>query len=287
MKHAYLVVAHHQFDVLIKTINILDDVNNDFYIHIDKKIPKVPFEDIANAAKYSQVTFVSRMKVNWGGYSQIKCTLCLLKEASKKKYDYMHLISGADLPIKNKNEIFTFFETHRGEEFVEIKGIEPIYLERIRRHTVSRDVTKIKALYRVDSLIHVVERLFGIDRLKANPLIKFLYSSNWFSITYEFAQYVLQQEAWIEKTFSQSLCADELFIQTLLENSPFKANITKENCMNVRKIDFGRGNPYVWRQADFEELINSNALFARKFDENIDNVIIDEIYKYCLEENYY
>lgn len=285
MKHAYLVVAHHQFDILIKTIKILDDENNDFYIHIDKKSSNVPFEDIVNAAKHSKVTFISRMNVNWGGYSQIKCTLCLLKEASKQKYDYMHFISGVDLPIKSKDEIFTFFETHRGEEFVEVKGeeIEPQYLERIRRHTVFRDITQIKALYRVDSLIHVIERLLKIDRLKGNPSTKFLYGSNWFSITYAFAQYVLQQEAWIDKTFSQSLCADELFIQTLLENSAFKANITRESCMNARKIDFGRGNPYVWRQADFDELIHSNALFARKFDENIDNVIINQIYEYCLE----
>lgn len=48
----------------------------------------------------------------------------------------------------------------------------------------------------------------------------------------------------------------------------------------MRLIDWGRGRPYIFRSEDYEELINSPYLFARKFDENIDGQIIQRLYDY-------
>lgn len=45
----------------------------------------------------------------------------------------------------------------------------------------------------------------------------------------------------------------------------------------MRYIDWNRGNPYVWKINDYKELINSEYLFARKFDYNIDRYIVDKI----------
>lgn len=36
-RHAYLIMAHNQFDLLKKIISLLDFEGHDFYIHIDKK----------------------------------------------------------------------------------------------------------------------------------------------------------------------------------------------------------------------------------------------------------
>ena len=36
-KHAFLIMAHNQFDLLEMLIKLLDDAENDFYIHIDAK----------------------------------------------------------------------------------------------------------------------------------------------------------------------------------------------------------------------------------------------------------
>ena len=52
----------------------------------------------------------------------------------------------------------------------------------------------------------------------------------------------------------------------------------------MRKIDWERGNPYVWHEKDYDELINSEYLFARKFDENVDKNIIDKIYGKLVNE---
>ena len=51
----------------------------------------------------------------------------------------------------------------------------------------------------------------------------------------------------------------------------------------MRNIDWNRGMPYTWREEDFEELINSNYLFARKFDETVDSTIIELISDYILK----
>lgn len=36
-KHAYLIAAHSQFELLKKLIVLLDDERNDIYIHVDQK----------------------------------------------------------------------------------------------------------------------------------------------------------------------------------------------------------------------------------------------------------
>ena len=46
-----------------------------------------------------------------------------------------------------------------------------------------------------------------------------------------------------------------------------------------RYIDSNRGGPYVFRKEDFNDLINSEALFARKFDLNVDREIVDMIFE--------
>lgn len=47
---------------------------------------------------------------------------------------------------------------------------------------------------------------------------------------------------------------------------------------NMRDIDWKRGRPYTWRNTDFDELMASDYLFARKFDEQIDDQIVHKIY---------
>ena len=42
MKHAYLIIAHHEFDILSKLVQAIDDERNDIFIHFDKKIKNCP-----------------------------------------------------------------------------------------------------------------------------------------------------------------------------------------------------------------------------------------------------
>ena len=57
--------------------------------------------------------------------------------------------------------------------------------------------------------------------------------------------------------------------------SPYRENIINNS---LRYIDWKRGNPYVFTLYDYEELINTKCLFARKFDEKISIEIVHELH---------
>ena len=102
---------------------------------------------------------------------------------------------------------------------------------------------------------------------------------NWFSITHELAKYIVANKKRIRKHFSKSVCADEVVVQTLVMNSKFKENVTD---LKIRHIDWKRGTPYTFRAEDYHELISTEGLFARKFDEKIDLKIVDAIYDFVI-----
>lgn len=117
-KHAYLIIAHNNFYILKKLIALIDDERNDIYIHIDKKTKNFKKDDFMNICKKSQVYFIKRISVYWGDYSQVQCELNLLKAAIKGNYQYYHLISGVDLPIKSQDYIHDFFDINNNIEYV-------------------------------------------------------------------------------------------------------------------------------------------------------------------------
>ncbi|WP_349087531.1 hypothetical protein [Anaerobutyricum soehngenii] len=107
-------------------------------------------------------------------------------------------------------------------------------------------------------------------------------------MTDELVSYVLKNKKKIKKVFNYTMC-DEMFLQTIVYNSSFKDKLYDkdydDSCLgNQRYIDWKRGTPYTFRNEDFEELINSNCLFARKFNEKIDCKIIDRLLEYVNKE---
>ncbi len=288
-KHAYLLMAHNNFPLLLELIRLLDHKRNVIYVHIDKKVPedaflrlKKDYEEKRQACRlFSPLIFTDRISVHWGGYSQIACELLLLKAAAREEpYAYYHLLSGSDLPIKPMEEILAFFDAlppNAGTEFLAFDSTEvPFHVrERISLYHIFRESSHPLA-EPLDALFTRVQRLLHVNRLKSCPL-KLQKGANWFSITHALACYALEQEDFIRRTFSRSVCADELFLQTLAVNSPFAERIyapyADENSMaNLRYIDWERGennSPYVFRKEDAEMLRRLPHLFARKFEENI------------------
>lgn len=67
MRHAFLIIAHNELDVLHKLVALLDNPLNDIYVHYDKKVGVTrPLQ-----TKYSMVVCVAdneRIDISWGGY---------------------------------------------------------------------------------------------------------------------------------------------------------------------------------------------------------------------------
>ena len=288
--HAYMIIAHEQFELLEKLIMALDDERNDIFVHIDSKVIDFDYNRYSALAKYSKVIFTpERINVTWGDYSQVKTEMLLLRTAveyenPEKPYEYFHLISGVDLPIKSNDYIHTFFAENPGKEFIHfsentvsqlsINRLQYYHFFRRRRNTFTKIISQ--GLLRIQKAI-------GVNRLK-NTDLKVQKGCNWFSITGAFAHYIVDNFVEYEKYFKHSYCCDEVFVQTMLVNSPYKDNLYMPDCNNnheacMRLIDWKRGNPYIFRSEDLELLKSSPCIFARKFDLNIDAKIINKVLK--------
>lgn len=284
-KHAYLIMAHAQPELLKRLLCLLDDERNDIYLHIDKKTEDFPVDEMKNAVKKAGLVFTERTDVRWGSYSQINCEMVLLKEAVKTEHAYYHLLSGADLPIKTQSEIHAFFEKYEGMEFVDedLPKINETALARVKyAHHFYGKAGSIRDI--LGALETKLQRILGVDRTKKEGNVIFQKGRNWFSITHGLAKLVVEKEVWIRKVFEKSVCGDELFLQTIARNSEFALEICNPNTHpeipDTRYIDWERGsnnNPYTFREQDFEELKESQSLFARKFDRKIDQNIIEKV----------
>lgn len=292
-KHAYLLIVHEYTFVLETLLKCIDAENNDIFIHIDRKAKYFPIELCKENIKKSKFIIVPGIEVHWGGYSQIQSELILLKNALKQgKYQYYHLLSGSDLPLRPQVEIHRFFDDNNGKEFVRFESDHFGHADRVKYYFLSEKFNEkrknnphgmeemiVKASIRA-------QHLLGVSR---NHSVKFQKGTNWFSITDEFAHYVVSKEEWIRSVFHHTFCADEIFLQTLLLNSDFKDNLYYPVFDNnpqaiMRYIDWERGNPYTFRKDDFDDLIQSGMMFARKFSEKTDRDIIQMIYEYVLQK---
>lgn len=80
-KHAYLIMAHTNFNQLKRLIMLLDDVRNDIYVHIDKKAQDVPLKEIRGLCMKSKLSVTQVFSVVWGTYSIVEAELYLLAQA--------------------------------------------------------------------------------------------------------------------------------------------------------------------------------------------------------------
>lgn len=287
-RHAYLIMAYDNFYVLEKLLLLLDDDRNDIFLHIDKKtndFERPYFEDLI---KKAGLFFLDREEVFWGDYSQVEVTLDLLSAAlGNGRYHYLHLLSGVDLPIKSQDYIHEFF----ADKACEFLGLVPktfwYSTRRVKYYFPlinTRHYRKSKFIKGLVAFLVLLQHFLGVNRLK-NSEYEIYNGWTWFSITNDFARYLLEKREVIKQTFQNTLAPDELFIHTVAYNSHFKNriyDITNLKNGSMRDIDWKRGTPYIFRSSDFQELLSSQCLFARKFDANTDKEIIDKIF-YCLK----
>lgn len=293
-RHAYLVFAHQNPAQLETLLRLLDHPKNDIYLHIDPLSRGFDRERLQTAVRQGTLCVLSIRHFGWGSETLIDGMIALLAEASKTDHLYYHLVSGADLPLKTQTQIHTFFETNAGLEFVDFGAAtvpEALLADRLKTYHFVQNYREVyPVLKSADRFSLKIQNKLGVNRLK-NTDLPFQKGSLWFSITHGFARYCVAHAADIRPYFRYSKCGDELFFQTLLQNSPFlekrAVQTYNDDRATMRLIDWDRGNgssPYIFRSEDYEDLAASNMLFARKFDEQVDAAIIERIAKRVSQE---
>ena len=276
-KHAYLIMAHNNFYCLEKLLMLLDDERNDIFLHIDGKIKGFDFNSFRNLCSRAQVIFPSkRIKVHWGTQSQIKTEMLLFETArNHASYAYYHLISGVDLPLKNQDEIHNFFQNKNENYLYYTQAPSRWDIYRVSRYHFIPSSNKIIPT-RIKGYLGTIQETLGINRLK-NSQFRLYTGRNWCSLSQGAVETLLQHKSQIMNLTRFSLCADEVYKQTILlhYDSTLIAN-------DLRFVDWSHGgsHPHTFTLEDFPRLRESDTLFARKFDENVDKQIIDLIFAY-------
>ncbi|MGN1030424.1 MAG: beta-1,6-N-acetylglucosaminyltransferase [Butyricicoccaceae bacterium] len=275
MKHAYLIMAHNEETLLEMLIRSLDYENHDLYIHLDKKwnVEESRFQTVA---KNARVFFLPRMSIRWGGSELIDLELRMLEESTKEYHDYYHFLSGVDLPVKKHDEIERFFCEHKGEEFISFDEVACRNREFEKRYDDIHffvPVTGNSRLVRggkkywnrlLRLLLKIPNRILG-KRSKRYPELTFMKGSEWVDITHSFAEYVVENASWMRNFYRYATCCDEVFLQTLAWNSSFREKINWKK--PVRYIDWSKhgSSPELLDESYYDRIMNSGALFARKF----------------------
>ena len=290
LRHAYLIMAHGNFPILEKQLRFLDSENADFFIHIDAKVRDFDFDRFRAVPARSRVTFVDRIRVSWGHYSQVECELILLKAALPGHYDYYHLLSGVDVPVKTRSQIEEYFTRAPGVNYLHCQHAVPgrEYTDRLRYYyPVQRINIQNRAVRTaIRRACQYAQAAVGVDRIrKNNPDMVIQKGANWFSITHALAEYAVSREDWIRQTFHSGFCCDEIFLQTLVMNSDFKDTLSPQTFSDdhrpcLRYIDWARGKPYTFGDGDYDELIHTppDYLFARKFDYARSPGVVDALF---------
>lgn len=287
-RHAYLVIAHNEPWLLQTLVSLIDDERNDIFIAVDSRTDIGIFKDVK--AVKSRLEFTRQCNNRWGSVRQIETEYVLFEAArNTEHYQYYHLLSGQDMPIKSQDYIHNVCDKLQGKEFVgflldtettrcEIKRKTELYYI-LQNHFRCDNLFEKAMVKPVQKAALTLQRILGIKCKYPLVLKK---GCNWVSITDAFCQYLLEKKDEVMRMFNHTFCPDEIFLQTLLWNSPFRDNIYDINDEYLscrRMIDWTRGNPYVWQIGDYNQLMGNNeCFFARKFSSK-DKAIVEAIVK--------
>jgi len=301
LKIAYLILAHKNVHQVYRLIDILSYHRDSYvFIHLDKKY------NINIDKKYdnnNKIYFIKdRVNVSWGGFSIVKSTLKLLsKSTSSYKFDYYILISGQCLPIKSEKELRDKLKDNEGFSSLQVKNkimrqdkdnymykfYYPVFFDELC--FIKSDRIKIgrKKPYVKKMIVCWVRKIYKLIKIKRKipKDIEPHFGSQWWILHKDHVKYVLdfiRKRPDVLKYFKHTWAPDELFFQSILMSSPLKEMIINKS---LWYIDWNtNGPPKTLTMDDFDEIVNSDKFFARKFDSLVDSEIIERISEKVLSE---
>ncbi len=271
-------MVHKNPDQVERMIRALSHEDFDFYLHIDAK---AEMSDFVHLAALPRVYFIKkRFWVRWASYRFTEAIMQGVREilTTPREYDFINLLSGQDYPIKPVGDIYNFFARHVGFSFLSFEREGSNWwshaIQRVEKyHTTYFD---FKGQYKLQAIIN------GLLPKRKFPLPYTLYggpNGSWWTMGTDCATYLID---FIDKhtklhRFSQfTWGSDEFLIATILMNSPLKDRIVNNN---YRYIDWSEGgaNPKTLTITDAPKLRQTQKLFARKFDTDYDDEILNVI----------
>ena len=269
MKHAWLIIAHNEFEVLQRLVSMLDVPESDFYIHFDKKVQTLP--DI-RVEKGKLTVLQERIDVSWGTVSQIKTELHLLETAQKNgPYGHYHILSGTHLPLKPVEELIAFYDSHPDEEVMSFWEADEGDADfKLRRHhypmryfkSAGHPVRKAVDSFIWKALLKI-QKVLGI---RHHIRCHFQKTDNWMSLSEAGCAYLVRHKDEILRKYRRSFCGDEYFAATELLTQPETFRIF--DCQNLLHVEFLGDTPRSFPLSEYAAIQKTGAWWARKFTAN-------------------
>ncbi|MCL1943337.1 MAG: beta-1,6-N-acetylglucosaminyltransferase [Candidatus Azobacteroides sp.] len=296
-KIAYLIEAHNDVENLKRLVEQLN-FNADFFIHIDKKTNIEPFLREINLSNLFFIDKGKRIKVFWGGISQVRAILLMMNEVIAKNYNYKKvvLLSGADYPIKSNSYIHSFFDKYKYVNFIRgmniTKANHPKYNQCICKYHffnfsfINKEITRgvRKILYIVVNYFFSKRNFINIDKYT----LDIFHGSSWWALNMDFLIYVMENKKLrrsMDAYFRYSLASDEKFFHTIFFNSQYANTNTEGGGEPFYPATSKFANLHIIDQSlqkyftieDFEYIRNSDKLFVRKVSTEKSTELLNKI----------
>jgi Core-2/I-Branching enzyme len=274
---AYIISAYQRLGQVARLTRRLAGDDVAVLIHVDRKTDDRAYRRlVAELADVTSATFLERHACHWGGFGHVRATLKGIDElrARDDPFDYAILLTGQDYPIKPISAIDAFFRAAAGQSFMSFSPLP------------SASWSPRGGLDRIE-YAHV--RLWGhharspFKRSFPAELQPYGGGAYWClsRSCIECVAELVERRPDLVAFFRRVDIPDEIFFQTILLNSHLRDTIVNDN---LRYIDWSRGRrPAILGVGDFDALRSSSKLFARKFDVEQDETVLDLIDAHLLQ----
>lgn len=285
MKKAYIILAHKNEQQVQRLIDTLDDGNSTYFLHVDLKVSDTEFKKLFS--KNSQVHFVRRVKTEWGGFGLVNATLNAMLDIRKTgDFDKIILLSGQDYPIKSNEEIDQYFKNSKFNIFM-----DHFPLPNHRKWGMGGGMYRVNKYFfglswiekYLAKAINFLAVFIPIINRKLAKGVQPFSGSQWWVMDMRALNYVLDYVAdhpEYVKFHRHTFAPDELFFQIILLNckdESLRDHIANDNLRYMQWKTSEIAHPEILNINDLDNIGESDALFARKFDTGIDEEVINSI----------
>lgn len=285
---AYFILVHRYPNQFKKLFKAIYDPDYQYLIHVDKRAGIDLYKEVQSfLVDFSNSHLLKSQSVVWGGYSMVEAELRGIKKLLKlsTEWEFFINLSGQDFPLKSQSVINDFLENNKGKNFMLVADQakeRPITMNRIENYFVESDSGFLGTPVKRPYLKNVTPYIGGQWKILTRSCCEFISSS--------------PKVAKFRKFYRNTLIPDEGFFQTVLMNTNYPGKIINDDKRAIIWIpDMGttlrpktftandtksliasgkiKLRPKSFTTKDLPYLLASKALFARKFDENVDSKI--------------
>ena len=238
------------------------------YVHYDKKSKDSNESLVLNEIR--NVKVVSKHRVNWGSYKHIEAILDLMQLAKNDGCKYFHILSGDTIPIVHPLCIRDFFHEHSDNIFMrffyrkETKNYR--YGAWFFEHVFNKRGGGIGRIYRfIENKVILNLAKIPIRKGISFPCYSYVYSH----FNSEVADYILKysdEHPEFMRELKYCFVPEELFFCNIIEQSPYRDSVI-DNHYIYHIWTEERGYPANLNLNDFDDIVMSDRLFARKVSE--------------------